>query len=105
MELLKQHLEFQGKQIDELKQENRETRQFMRAIFLDTAAEEEPIYMSQPEPELVCAVEETTASENSALVPVPTKLIEELPEELPIQVQAPLTSPKDLDSLLPQKGL
>jgi hypothetical protein len=123
MALIKQHLEFQGKEIDELKQENRDFRKVMRhfmghnAWIGEGAAEPEP---PPPEPAPTYQPVARPASGGGGAgslmalalddeMPVPdeeleeiAELIEEEPPEAPIQQQAPIPSPKQLDALLAQ---
>jgi hypothetical protein len=125
MELIKQHLEFQGQQIDEVKRDTRDLRRFLRYMYTKGEWLEEGAYEPAPPPPPAPSTAGIGGGGGSGMgfgggigilsslgrdddVPVPEdigEIIEEPPEEPPIQAQAPLPSPKELDSLLSKKAM
>ena len=127
LELIKQHLEFLGKEMDELKQNDREQWRIMRRVYMRDAwaaegsAEEEPApepsRPARPRPSsgggrasgMAMADDPLGGFEDLAMAmeeeepAIIEKIIEEPEEELPIQQQAPLPDPGKLDELLSQR--
>ena len=105
MALIKQHVEFLGKEVDELKEDNRELRRYMRYLTGYDGWHEEGMMAMMP-PAMADGDSDGDAEEEGAEeaveadVPVPSSLMMEDPPEPPIQKQAPLPAPEQLDALL-----
>ena len=131
MALINQHLEFLGKEVDELKENDRDfqktLRWMMRAHTASDGWIEAPTPQPEPEPRPPRARARSAGGGSGAayssgsgsayveamdmLAPYPEpeeeeipeeiqEIIEEEPKEAPIQQQAPLPSPDQLDALL-----
>jgi len=108
MALIKQHVEFLGKEVDELKQDNREMRGYIRYLSGDIGWSEGGMMAMMPptaaDGDSDGDAEEEGAPEEEGLGGggghVPSSIMMEEPPEPPIQKQAPLPTPEQLDALL-----
>lgn len=104
LELIKQHLEFLGKEVDGIKEDNRELRSAIRQMYMWTGeGTAEEMAPEPPPPPPPMPRSSGGGGDTASTVLTLEDILEEGPLEPSIQKQAPIPTSEQLNALLDKK--